>query len=608
MLGYTKCEVVGKNVNIFMQSPHKEMHDTYMRECREHTRSLFISPRKVPAIKKDGETFFIELGIFEIDNSKCAGIVRSLQYLNDIEKQSLQDAEERNMFAANISHELRTPLNVSINMNLMLKDEFETIENLLPLDVRRRINDYLDTVHHSGTLLLSQINDLLDYTKLMSQKLILRKDPYSVTDCVESVLRLHKQSAKNKKLELLFDIDSDMPAEVLGDSERLTQILVNLVSNAIKFTNEGFVKIKTWPKFNGDNTVSIYFNIIDTGIGIDEDNKYRLFQAFRQLDSSHTKKYGGTGLGLVICKKLSQLMGGDIYLKESVAGRGSTFEFHIKVIETDGEITLKKIDSSQLNGKQVLIVDDEQSNLQMLSSYMLDWGMVPITALSGESALTYIKKNFKFDLAILDIRMPKMSGIELATKMKEFHKVTYPILGLSSVGVNVSGINVFDDIAEKPIIREKLYKMIIKGLYQTTDIKKKSGGKPTSNSSPILVAEDNIDNQKVISAMLKKLGYTDVEIVENGKEVIQKIEIKLKRYKILLLDIKMPVMSGLEVAKYINDAYKEKTMDYRPSMIALTAVSSYGGKEFYVKEGGMDDYISKPIIGDDLKNTLAKYV
>ncbi len=609
MFGYDKYATVGQNINIFIPSPYKEMHDTHLRECREHKKNLFISPRKVPAIKKDGTRFFIELGVFELDSTKCAGIIRDLQYLNDIEKQNISDAEERNMFAANISHELRTPLNVSINMNLLLKDEFEAIKNLLPKDVVKRIEDYLDTVNHSDTLLLSQINDLLDYTKLMGQKLILRKDIFTITDCIESTLRLHKQNAKHKNIDLSFEIDPEVPSQVLGDSERLTQVLVNLVSNSLKFTNEGYIKIKVWSSSNDDddNITMLHFNVSDTGIGILDENKPKLFQAFKQLDSSHTKKYGGTGLGLVICKKLCQLMGGDISLKESEFGKGSTFQFYIRVIETDETLTLKKLDASSLKGKNVLIVDDDTNNLNILTSYSLSWGMTPITAISGEAALTYIIKNFKFDIALLDIRMPKMNGIDLATKMKKINNLQYPILGLSSIGTNVDGIGIFDDIMEKPIIREKLFKMMVKNLYQNIEPRKRSNDKIIPNHTPILVAEDNSDNQKVIIGMLKKLGYVDVDIADNGGDALQKIMSKSKKYKILLLDIKMPVMSGLDVAKYVNDAIIKKELDYKPHMIALTAVASYGGKEFYVQDGGMDDYISKPINGDILKQTLSKY-
>lgn len=609
MFDYDKFTTIGQNINIFIPSPHKEMHDTYLRECREHKKKLFISPRKVPAVKKNGTSFFIELGVFELDATKCAGIIRDLQHLDDIEKQNLSDAEERNMFAANISHELRTPLNVSINMNLLLKDEFDSIRNIIPMDIAKKIEDYLDTVHHSDTLLLSQINDLLDYTKLMSQKLILRKDTFTITDCIESTLRLHKQNAKHKNIDLLFEIDPEVPSQVLGDSERLTQVLVNLVSNALKFTNEGHIKIKVWSlnDSNDNNMITLYFDISDTGIGISEENKPKLFRAFKQLDSSHTKKYGGTGLGLVICKKICQLMGGDIYLKESVFGKGSTFQFHIKVVETSETLTLKKFDPSSLKGKNVLIVDDDTNNLNILIQYLIDWEMIPIMATSGEAALTYIKKNFKFDIALLDIRMPKMSGIELANKMKGMHNVIYPILGLSSVGTNLAGISIFDDIMEKPIIREKLCKMMIKNLYQTIEPRKKSTDKVVANHIPILVAEDNCDNQKVIMGMLKKLGYVDVDMVDDGADALRKIMSKSKRYKIILLDIKMPVMSGLDVAKHINEAIIKKELDYRPHMIALTAVASYGGKEFYIQDGGMDDYISKPINSDILKQTLSKY-
>ena len=411
-------------------------------------------------------------------------------------------------------------------------------------------------------------------------------------------------TVRTKKIEILSDIDSDIPPEVLGDSERLTQILVNLISNSIKFTSEGYIKIKAWSQNPKENETGrlIYFNITDTGIGIAEENVPKLFHAFKQLDSTHTKKYGGTGLGLVICKKLAQLMSGDICLKESKLGKGSTFEFYIKVADTAGELSLKKIDVSYLKDKRILLVDDESSNLTTLAAYMIDWGVTPLMAQSGESALTYIRKQFKFDLAILDIKMPKMNGIELATKMKEQYKITYPILALSSIGIHPEGSAIFDDIAEKPITREKLYRMIIKNLYNLSNSTKKRVTTIPVNNTSLLVAEDNVDNQKVIVGMLKKLGYVNVDVVDDGDKVLQKI--KIKKYDVLLLDIKMPNMSGLDVATYINKHYPP---NQKPIIIALTAVASYGGKDFYVKEGGMDDYISKPIMMDDLRNTLNKY-
>ena len=197
MFGYERDELLGHNINLLMLSPHKEAHDKYLREYRDKNRPMSLIPRKVPAVKKDGSKLFIELGIFELDETKCAGIIRDLQYIDDFNKQKLQEEEERNQFTANISHELRTPLNVIINMNILLKDELEQLEQQIPHDTYLRIIDYIDTVNHSGTLLLTQINDLLDYTKLMSGKLLLRNDIFSIVDCVESAIRLHGSYCKN---------------------------------------------------------------------------------------------------------------------------------------------------------------------------------------------------------------------------------------------------------------------------------------------------------------------------------------------------------------------------------------------------------------------------
>lgn len=657
IFGYDKMELLDKNINILMPSPHKEKHDRYLRKYQQD-ETYKIKPRRVPAIKKDNTPIFVELGVFKVNDTLCGGIVRDIGYLDSVEIDKLREAEERNMFATNISHELRTPLNAIINMNMLLEDDLIEAAEHLTSELYERMKDRIDTVKYSGTLLLTQINDILDYSKLIAGKLILRKELFVLSECIEACQKLHASVARDKHIEILTNIDPEVPDKLIGDPERLTQILVNLMGNAIKFTEHGKITVRVVANASnndddncnnnnndrnnsnnnnndmkctkelatakntrndwGDMDYELKIFVSDTGIGIADDDRKFLFQTFKQIDGSHTKRYRGTGLGLVICKKLCQLKGGDIWLENSKMGEGSTFGFKIKFKLPAPDIEQFKIKPEMLNGKQILIVDDEPANLITYASYVLEWGMIPIQAGSGQHAMVYIQKQYKFDIAILDVRMSKMSGIQLAQKMRDLNS-TYPIIALSSIGTNLDNISVFDDIVEKPITKKKLYSLIVKHMFNIHPKKPKIPIPPTKNTNWILVAEDNVFNQKTIKGILLKIGYINFDIVDNGRVAVEQLGIVLdgknnivtlnkpaKPYSIVLLDIKMPVMDGLAAAKIINNAFSDK-LD-KPKLIALTAVAAYGEKDFYIEEGGMDDYISKPIVNiSDVRNTLAKY-
>lgn len=604
IFGYEPESLIGQKINILMDHPHRDAHDRYLREYREQKRVMSIRPRKVPGIKKDGSPILIELQVFPLKKGKCAGVIRDLSYIEQLEKEKILEVEDRNLFAANISHELRTPLNSIINMNILLLDNMADIEKIIPTPLYDEMLDRLDTAKHAGTLLLTQINDILDYSKLVSGKLILRNQTFSVSECIDAALQLHKTMAKDKIIEIVSGLRPGIPNTLIGDPDRLSQVIINLLSNAMKFTERGKITIDVW----ADNidivnkTCLLHLSMTDTGIGISYKDQGLLFREFRQLDNSHTKKYQGTGLGLVICKKICQLMSGDIFLKNSVYGKGSSFELYVKMGMGD-EIILP-FDKSILSGKTVLLVDDEPANLMTFATYLLEWGMIPIQASSGESALVYIKRDFKFDLAILDVRMLKMNGIELARKMKDMG-VNYKLIGLSSIG-RAAGMDIFDDMAEKPITKDKLLSLIMKNMFGKTPVKPSSEIKSIISKEdgdrPILIAEDNIDNQKVITQFLKKFGYKNIDVVGNGQEAIDALDKKI--YDLILMDIKMPVMSGLEAAKIIN----EKLGNKRPIIIALTAVATFGGEDFYIKDGHMDDYVSKPIDHNILRKVLAKHI
>ena len=600
LFGYNQGELIGKNISILMPPAVRERHATLIKDAYEKKREITIGSRKLEGAKKDGTKITIELGVFTImgvnpEEDLYIGIVRNLEDLIRYEQNMLEEIEERNMFAANISHELRTPLNTIINGCAFLDDELSQVANAIPTPAMTRAKDYIEMINHAATVLLTQINDVLDYSKLIAQKMKLKEEVFSINTCLDSVIKIHKTTALNKGIELLIDVDPEMPNQFIGDSERITQILINLISNAIKFTANGKVILKCWSILMNTGIVKVYFSVADTGIGISEENKSLLFKSFRQLDNSHSKQTTGTGLGLVICKQLSRLMGGDTYLKSSVVGLGSTFEFNV-CLKIPENAQFRIDNNAKLKGKQVLLVDDEAANLNLFSSYLLEMGMVPFQTNTGTNALVYVKNKMKFDLAILDINMPKMNGIELAHKIRT-EGGDYPLVAISSVGVHYEGLSIFKEIAEKPITKINFFKLISRIFDPSVQMKVDVQIKKIK--SPILVAEDDINNQKIIRLMLEKLGYIDIDIVDDGSAAVKAM--LQKKYKIALLDIKMPIMNGIDVARKMIESYNDRT----PIMIALTAFTTYS-KEYYV-ENGMNDYISKPINQAELKSMLEKY-
>jgi len=510
------------------------------------------------------------------------------------------EAEQANMakstFLATMSHEIRTPMNGVIGMASLLSETHLSSEQ----------RDYTDTIRNSGESLLAVINDILDFSKIESGKMELESQDFDLRNCIEEVLDLFGAKAAQLKIDLIYQMDFDVPDQVVGDSLRLRQVLINLIGNAIKFTQRGEVFIRVHLVKKDGPQCELKFEVRDTGIGIAADRLSRLFKAFSQVDSSTTRKYGGTGLGLIISEKLVGLMGGGISV-ESDVGQGTTFSF---TISTQVRAGSKQVDLAKnmdvLVGKKVLVIDDNITNRNILKVQLEHWAMVPFITSSGKDALSLLSQNHSIDLILTDMQMPEMDGVQVARSIKELN-LGLPIILLSSIGEEYAKNykDLFSVVLTKPVKQSALIKHILNQFLKT----EKSIGEPVvkqvlaadfSKRHPlnILIVEDNMVNLKIAERVLNKLGY-HAEIAINGEQAVDIL--KLKRHNLILMDVQMPVMDGLEATRLIRLQDGDQ-----PVIIAMTANAMQGDREECL-QAGMDDYISKPIKLESLISLLEKW-
>jgi two-component system sensor histidine kinase/response regulator len=620
--GWSRFEAIGQSLYQTIMSDRQRDEDRQVVSELLASGGAAVTKKRFETTRlhRDGHEIPVELSISAI---RAGETYRFSAFVRDItdrkrSEQELITAKEaaeagsraKSEFLANMSHEIRTPLNGIVGMtDLALQTELSSEQR-----------EYLETVKVSADSLLTVINDILDFSKIEAGKVDLELEDFNLRDSLESTLKTLALRADEKGLELLCEIAPAVPEVVQGDSNRLRQVLVNLLGNAIKFTDRGEVTLEVQVEAEDGDNRTLHFTVLDSGIGIPPPKQKLIFQPFSQADSSTTRRYGGTGLGLTISKRLVELMGGEMWV-ESEVERGSQFHFTVRVRTSQKPIEVGTIAPPEiLRNVRVLIVDDNRTNRRILEGMLKSWEMKSTSAEGGEEALLRLSSALlegdPYALVLTDMHMPKMDGFSLTEQIRQRPELsTATIMMLTSAGHRGDGARCQElGVAAyllKPIRQSELREAIARAL----------GARPQEGAIPeitrsslqderdpttflrVLVAEDNPVNQLLATRLLEKRGHR-VVMTGNGREALEALA--KNDYDLVLMDVQMPEMDGLEATTALRAKEKERGDGVHQPIIALTAHAMKGDQQRFLA-AGMDDYLAKPIRPQELDKILETY-